>query len=184
MILKVRCAWMLSLKCTQRASKSRLPSRFCQWVCSPLSNISNSLYMPSHLQTRKQLLGPFAFVIITFHERISSLSGDLGYELILKPKNKQMRERERKENRLTVTNLHKPRILLRCKPLEEKPEENRGNEVSFGQTNAERWPYKWSQMAAQKAGICHCGNRVSRNRLKGKRSSLCSCGDTPHVRKC
>lgn len=46
--------------------------------------------------------------------------------------------REREESHLTVTKLHKPPILLSCKPFEEKPEENRGNEVSFQQTKAER----------------------------------------------
>lgn len=61
------------------------------------------------------------------------------------------KERGSIENYLTVTNLPKPQVLLRCKPFKEKPEENRGNELSFHQTKAhDGWPNGVSQVAAPK----------------------------------
>lgn len=117
-------------------------------VLFPLTNFSNYLYMPSHPLTETAALS--TFVIIMIHERMSS--GELGSELRLKEK----KERERKE-KLTVNlwqTFKNPIFFKRRKPLEEEPEEDRRDEVSFHQTEVDGRPNKSSQMAAPRAVRC------------------------------
>lgn len=111
---------------------------------------------PLHLQNQRQL-SSLSLVIIVSWKRVIGRSG-------IRTKIETKKERERWENHLVFKNLHKPHVLLKYKPLEENPEENRGNEVSFNEAEAKEWSYKLSQIAGQEAVACHRENKVRGNR--------------------
>lgn len=129
--------------CIKGPRPASLPSSFCCEFIPPLPEQFQWLPIHTSLPTKGNncfvclLLSLLCFVNVTRRAGIWT-------KIQIRKK-----EREKIKNYGTVANLHKPPVFLRCRPFNEKPEENRGNDMSFHQTKADdRWPSTLSQGAA------------------------------------